>query len=90
MLSEEKISHLAHLVQDAIEKDPGITCKGGRKAILKSIKSTFSEVAALEEAIHLLVEKKLRSYTRKIVEGSSDWEILYDKTYREEIQRKGL
>lgn len=90
ILSEEKISHLAHLVQNALEKDPGITCRGSRKAILKSIKTTFSETVAMEEAVHHLVKKKLGSYTRKIVEGSADWEILYDKTYREEMRKKGL
>ncbi len=90
ILSEEKITHLSHLVQNALEKDTGITCKGNRKDILKSIKVTFADAMVMEGTVHHLVKKKLSSYTRKIVEGTADWDILYDKIYREEMKKKGL
>lgn len=90
VLSEEKISHLSHLVQDALEKDRHVTCKGSRKEILRVIKRTFTDAVALEEAVHDLVQKRLASYSKRIVEGSSEWEILYDKTYREEMNKRRI
>ncbi len=90
MLSEEKINHLSHLILNKIQKDPGITCKESRKIILKFIKSTFIDAVKMEETVHARVKNKLSSYSRKIVEGSSEWDILYDKIYQEEMNKKGL
>ena len=89
-LSEEKISHLAHLVRDGLEADRRIYCKGSRKEILRAIKQTLTETAELQDEVREIVHRKLASYKRKIVEGSADWEILYEKTYREELRKRGL
>lgn len=90
ILSEEKIGHLAHLVQDALEADRGVRCKGSRKEILRSIKQTLNDAVVLQDKVHEIVRKKLASYQRRIVEGSADWEILYNKTYQEELRKRGL
>ena len=29
----------------------------------------------------------LQSYSRKIVEGSREWDLMYSKTYEEELQK---
>jgi hypothetical protein len=35
------------------------------------------------------VRRKLQSYSKKIHEGSSEWEILYQKFFEEEAAKKG-
>lgn len=90
VLSEEKISHLAHLVQDGLEADKAIRCTGSQKEILRAIKQSLTEAVVLQDEVHEIVRQKLGSYKRKIVEGSSDWDILYEKTYQEELQKRGL
>jgi hypothetical protein len=41
--------------------------------------------AALDGA----VRRKLESYSRKIIEGSPEWELLYKKFYHEEEIKRG-
>jgi hypothetical protein len=42
---------------------------------------------AQEEAIDRKVKEKLASYSRGIVEGSAEWEVLYRKTFEEETRK---
>ena len=43
---------------------------------------------AQEEGIDRKVRAKLSSYSRGIVEGSSEWEVLYRKTFQEELRKQ--
>ncbi len=42
----------------------------------------------LEENIDQEVKRKLTTYKRKLIEGSQEWDILYQKTYEEEMAKK--
>ena len=44
----------------------------------------------VEEQIHRLVRSRLQSYSRRIPEGSPEWDVLYEKTYREELSKRRL
>jgi len=50
---------------------------------------TLSDETKLEESIDQEVRRILSSYSRRLVEGSREWEVLYAKT-REEVFRKRL
>jgi hypothetical protein len=41
------------------------------------------------EEIDSVVRKKLQSFSKKIAEGSPEWEILYKKVFREEEIKRG-
>jgi hypothetical protein len=43
---------------------------------------------SIADEIDSLVRKKLSSYSQAKVPGSRDWEILYQKFYREEAEKK--
>jgi hypothetical protein len=42
---------------------------------------------AQEEDIDQKVKAKLASYSRGIVEGSTEWDVLYRKTFEEESKK---
>jgi hypothetical protein len=65
MLSEDKISHLSHVILQVVKKSPLVTV----------------------QAIDRKVKAKLASYSRGIVEGSAEWEVLYRKTFEEETRK---
>ena len=88
MLSEDKISHLSHLVLQGLEKDPDVERKGSSTEILRLIKRTVHAELQLDEEIGEIVRKKLASYSRKIVEGSPEWDALYHKTFSEEMKKR--
>jgi len=90
MLSDDKISHLSHILLnklydlDLIEMD-----EDQEGAIRREIKQTIVGELKIGEEIDQIVRKKLQSFSKKLIEGSSEWEVLYSKYYREEEIKKG-
>ena len=89
MLSEDKASHLSHIILQAVKKSPLVSQRSDDARILKDIKRVLAVELAQEEEIDRKVRAKLSSYSRGIVEGSSEWEVLYRKTFEEEMRKHG-
>jgi hypothetical protein len=87
MLSEDKISHLSHVILQVVKKSPLVTVQADEGRVLKEIKRVLASELAQEEDIHRKVKAKLASYSRGIVEGSAEWEVLYRKTFEEETRK---
>lgn len=87
MLSEDKVSHLSHVVLTAIKKNTGTKVKSGDERVLKEIKRVLAAELAQEQEIDRIVRAKLSSYSRGIVEGSAEWDVLYRKTFEEETRK---
>lgn len=87
MLSEEKTSHLSHVILQTVKKSALITVKGDEARILKEIKRVLAAELAQEEDIDRKVKAKLGSYSRGIIEGSPEWDVLYRKTFEEETRK---
>ena len=89
MLSDDKISHLTHvLLRGLIERDLIAPIEEESK-IRTEIKRTIAAEMKIGEEIDTVVRKKLQSFSKKIAEGSPEWEIMYKKFYREEEIKKG-
>ena len=91
MLSEEKITHLTHvLLQGLINRNLiGLNDEEGK--IRREIKRIVVNELKIGEDIDSAVRKKLQSFSRKLSEGSPEWEVLYKKFFREEeIKGAGL
>lgn len=87
MLSEDKISHLSHVILQAVTKSPLVRVQADEALILKDIKRVLASELAQEEDIDRKVREKLASYSRGIVEGSAEWDVLYRKTFEEETRK---
>ncbi|HET7438695.1 MAG TPA: DUF507 family protein [Nitrospira sp.] len=87
MLSEDKVSHLSHVILQAVKKSPLVKVKNEDGRILKDIKRVLASELAQEEEIDRKVRAKLGSYSRGIVEGSPEWDVLYRKTFEEETRK---
>ncbi len=88
MLSEDKVSHLSHVILTAVKKNSAVTMTGEDGRVLKAIKQVLAAELAQEEEIDRKVRAKLASYSRGIVEGSSEWDVLYRKTFEEEVRKQ--
>jgi hypothetical protein len=90
MLSDDKVSHLSHILLnklydlDLIDMD-----EDQEAAIRREIKRTIVGELRIGEDIDQAVRKKLLSLSKKLIEGSSEWEVLYSKYFREEEIKKG-
>lgn len=90
LLSDEKQTHLSHVILQALQgTSEGALC-GTPTQALKEIKRVLADSMKTEEHIHRLVRSRLQSYSRRIPEGSSEWDVLYEKTYREELRKRQL
>ena len=90
MLSEDKISHLSHILLNKLYDLDLISMDEDEEAsIRREIKRTIVGELKIGEEIDQVVRKKLLSLSKKLIEGSSEWEVLYKKYYREEEIKKG-
>jgi len=87
MLSDDKISHLSHVILGAVKKSPLIHIKSEEGKVLREIKRVLAAELAHEGEIDRKVRGKLASYSRAIVEGSPEWDVLYRKTFEEELRK---
>ena len=90
MLSDEKISHLSHVLLKGLMDRGLVELKDEEGKVRREIKRSTVSFLKVSEDIDSSVKKKLQSFSRKIIEGSPEWEVLYKKFYREEAAKKGL
>ena len=87
--SEDRISHLAHLIIDTFYKDdlvdyPNDDDQDALRATKRILNEYFSAEAAAEE----VARKKIASQSKAVPEGSRDWDILFRKYLEEELKRR--
>ncbi len=85
-LSDDRISHIAHLVTDAIWNDDLVDYSDDAKA-LAEVKRIITKIFKVEDDADELARHKIRSLSRDIPEGCREWEILYKKYFDEEMNK---
>ncbi len=85
--TEDRISHIAHLVADGIWKDDLVDFSDDQKA-LHEIKLVLSGYLKIEDVADDAARAKIRSLSRDVPEGSREWDILYKKYFEEELSKK--
>jgi hypothetical protein len=86
-LSREKVLHISHLILGHLDKDDGVEYWDDPQEIRQTIVKIIMDEMRNDEAIDVLVRRKLESQKKGIVEGSDEWDVLYRKYYEEEVAR---
>ena len=89
ILSDDKISHLSHILLNSLREKKLIEMIMDESKIRREIKRTIVSELKIGEEIDSIIRKKLQSFSRKLVEGSPEWEILYKKFFKEEEVKRG-
>lgn len=89
MLSEDKISHLSHVLLKGLMDQDLIDLVDDAGDVRREMKRTIVAELKIGEEIDQLVRKKLQTYSKKLIEGSPEWEVMYKKLFREEEVKKG-
>jgi len=87
-LSDEKASHLSHLILNHFKDPAHARLKVEEVAILREIKRFLAAELKVDEEMDVLVRRRLASYSRPLAEGSAEWETLYRKTFEEEMRKR--
>jgi hypothetical protein len=89
MLSDDKITHLSHILLKGLTVKKLIDVIEEESKIRAEIKRIIISELKIGEQIDFAVRRKLQSFSKKLFEGSPEWEILYRKFYREEEIKRG-
>jgi hypothetical protein len=84
-LSEQRISHLAHLIVDGLWRDDLLDYRDEVEA-LRAAKESLSRLLSVDDEVDTRVREQLRRQ-QKVV-GSREWQILYDKYFRQEMAKR--
>ena len=89
MLSDEKITHMSHVLLKELKKRGLVAVKEDEGKIRRQIQRSIVEELKIGEEIDEAARRKIRSYSKRIVEGSPEWEVLYRKFFKEEEGKRG-
>ncbi len=90
ILSDEKQTHLAHVILTSVTGMSEVKMIGDSAHALREVKRVLAEHMKAEEELVQKVRSRLQSYARPIPEGSQEWDVLYQKTYQEELRKRNL
>ena len=64
---------------------PEVTLRMPSNTVRLQIVGAIQEALRLEEEVDFAVRQTLASYTRRIMEGSREWDVMYQKLYELEL-----
>lgn len=88
-LSNDKVHHLAYKITQALGDQDIVVLLKDQNSIRKEIADTLFEELQIEEEVEHEVQRILRSYKRKIVEGSREWDVMHQKLFEEQMKKRG-
>ncbi len=87
---EERYSDISHKILDELYEEDlihfDVTENRIKNIIYNSITSFIADSSEVQDA----VMDKIRSYKRNFIPGTDEFEILYEKLYKEELIKRGL
>lgn len=81
-LSDNRIAALSRLVLRALEGEVI-----SERAALVEAKRLLSEHFQRDDKIDEIVRRKIASLSRRVVPGSTEWEVLYRRYFEEEAKK---
>jgi hypothetical protein len=89
-LSRQKINQLANCIMDDFDKREELDYIAEITDVRLQVVKVITEVLSVDDEVDSLVKNKLTSLSKDIWEGSNEWEVLYNKYYEEEMNKKRL
>jgi len=87
---EERYSDISHKILDVLYNEDlifyDVTENRIKNIIYNAITSFIADASELEDAIM----DKIRTYKKKYIPGTDEFDILYEKLYKEEIIKRGM
>ena len=73
----------------ALEDQELVTWLTDQNSLRMEIANIMLEDLSIEEEVKQEVRRILRSYKRNIIEGSREWDVMYQKTFEEQMKKRG-
>jgi hypothetical protein len=86
----ERMNQIAGMIKDLILEDDTVEIYEEPHIIRARIRAILMEALREEEEIDKEVRERIKSYSRRIVEGTPEWNHLYKRIYEDALKRRGL
>jgi hypothetical protein len=87
---EERFSDISHKILDELYEEDlihfDVTENRIKNIIYNAITSFIADISEIEDA----VMDKIRSYKKRYIPGTDEFDILHEKLYREELMKRGM
>lgn len=87
-LSRGKINHLSKLLLEALEKDERVDFLAEPNDVRLQMVRIITDELTIDEIVDEEVRRILQSYSKRLREGTPEWEVLYNKHYEEEMMKR--
>ncbi len=87
---EERMNQIAHKIKKYIETENSIEIFEHPNKIRRKIFEILKQLVKEEKEIDKEVRQRIKSYSKKILEGTPEWRILYNRIYEDALKRRGL
>lgn len=87
-LSRWKINHLSKLLLESLEGDEHADFLREPNDVRLQMVRIITDELTIDEIVDEEARRTLASYSRKLREGSPEWDILYNKHYEEEMMKR--
>ncbi len=87
---EERYSDISHKILDELYEEDLIHFDVTENRIKNIIYNAITSFIADSSEIQDAVMNKIRSYKRNFIPGTDEFDILYEKLYKEELSKRGM
>ena len=87
-VSVGRISALSHLVLAELKRADVADMRPDR-LVLQEIKTVLAEYLQVDDALDAKVRRKIATLSRRVPEGSAEWDVLYRQYFEEEKRKLG-
>jgi|TARA_B110000438_G_scaffold302709_1_gene361277 hypothetical protein len=89
-ISREKVNHISKMIVNDLVKRDDFDYKTELNDVRLEITHVINEYLKIEDSADEEARKVCASYSRKMREGTDEWDILYNRHYEEYMSKHGL
>ena len=89
-ISREKVNHISKMIVNDLAKRDNFDYKTELNDVRLQITHVMNEYLKIEDSADENARKICASYSRKMREGTDEWDILYNRHYEEYMSKHGL
>ena len=89
-ISREKVNHISKMIVANLVKRDDFDYKTELNDVRLEITHVINEYLKIEDSADEEARKVCASYSRKMREGTDEWDILYNRHYEEYMSKHGL
>ncbi len=89
-INREKINHLSNVIVKDLEDSEDVSFLSESTDVRINIVRAITNELAIDDEIDEEVRRILSTYSSRLIEGTREWEILYNKHYEQEAKRRGV